>query len=102
LAAGTSLKAKQHSRNDDKLEEDLGSVAVRSGTDGAVAANPRAVRSQFSRSTKQTVPSNEAPTSLAGIKGVYPSFDEELQAAAGRIDMSARLQSSPEYRGLVH
>jgi hypothetical protein len=40
--------------------------------------------------------------SLAGIKGLYPSFDEELQAAAGRIEMSAPLQSSPEYRELVY
>jgi hypothetical protein len=103
LAAGTSLKAKQHAMNDEtKLEEDLGPVAVRSGAEGAVVANPRAVRSQFSRSTKQTVPSNEVPTSLAGIKGLYPSFDEELQAAAGRIEMSAPLDPSPEYRELVY
>ena len=29
-------------------------------------------------------------------------FDEELQAAAGRIEMSAPLDPSPEYRELVY
>jgi hypothetical protein len=67
-------------------------VAVRSGLEKGVVANPRGARSQFSRSTKQTVPSNEVPTTLAGIKSLYPSFGEELQAAAGRIEMSAPLE----------
>ena len=53
LAAGTPLKARQHARNDDtKLEEDLGPVAVRSGPEEGVAANPRGARSQFSRRSR--------------------------------------------------
>jgi hypothetical protein len=103
LAAGTSLKAKQHARNDEtKLEEDLGPVAVRSGLEKGVVANPRGARSQFSRSTKQTVPSNEVPTTLAGIASLYPSLAEALREAAGRIEMSSPFESSPEYRELVY
>jgi hypothetical protein len=100
LAAGTPLKATNDAKKvDSKLEEDLGPVAARNGPTGGVVANPRAARSQFSRSTTQIVSSDKVPTSLAGIKGLYPSFDEELQAAAGRIEMSA---PRPEYRELVY
>jgi hypothetical protein len=67
-----------------------------------MVAKPRAVRSQFSRSTTQIVSGDKAPNSLAGIKGLYPSFDEELQAAAGRIEMSPPLDPSPEYREPIY
>ena len=103
LAASTPLKAMNDARKvDSKFEEDLGPVAVRSGPEGGVVANPRAVRSQFSRSTTQIVSSDQAPTNLAGIKRLYPSFDEELQTVVGRIEMSAPLDPSPEYRELVY
>jgi hypothetical protein len=67
-----------------------------------VVANPRAARSQFSQSTTQIVSVDQVPTSLAGIRGLYPSFDDELQAVVGRIEMSAPLDPSPEYRELVY
>ena len=103
LAAGARLNPRQHALDEDsKLEEDLGPVAVRSGQAEALVANPRGARSQFSRSTKQTVPENEVPTSFAGIAGLYPSFEEELQAAAGHVEMSSPLEPSPEYRELVY
>jgi hypothetical protein len=103
LAAGTSLTARQHAKNDDtKFEEDLGPLAVRSGRGEGVAANPRGARSQFSRSTKQIVPGNEVPTSLTGIAGLYPSFEEELRTVAGHVAMSAPLEASSKYRELVY
>ena len=103
LAAGTPLKAREDAKKvDSKLEEDLGPVAVRSGLEGGVAATPRSARSQFSRSTTQTVSTDKEPTSLAGIGTLYPSFEEELRATAGRIDILAPLGASPEYRELVY
>jgi hypothetical protein len=103
LAVGTRLTPGRLARNaDSKLEEDLGPVAVKSGPVQALVASPRGARSQFSRSTKQTVKGNEVPTSLAGIARLYPSFEEELQAVAGHVDMSSPLDPSPEYRELVY
>lgn len=102
LAVGARLTPRRLARDaDSKLEEDLGPVAVRSGPE-VLVASPRGVRSQFSRSTKQTMPGNEVPTTLAGIARLYPSFEEELQAAAGRVEMSSPLDPSPEYRELVY
>jgi hypothetical protein len=103
LAAGTSLNATNDARKvESKFEEDLGPVAVRNGPEGGVVANPRAARSQFSQSTTQIVSVNQVPTSLAGIKGLYPSFGKELQAVVGRVEMSAPVDPSPEYRELVY
>jgi hypothetical protein len=103
LAAGMPLKAKEDARQaDSKFEEDLGPVAVRDGPQRGVAANPRSARSQFSRSTKQLVSGDKLPTSLAGISGLYRSFEDQLQTAAGHVQMSAPLEPSPEYREVVY
>jgi hypothetical protein len=103
LAAEMPLTARDDARKvDSKLEEDLGPVAVRGGPEGGAAANPRSARSQFSRSTKQTVPSDKVPGSLAGIAALYPSFDDGLRTVAGHVQMSALLEASPEYRELVY
>jgi len=67
-----------------------------------VAANPRSARSQFSRSTKQTISSQKLPGTLAGIAGLCPSFDDGLRIVAGNVQMSAPLQPSPEFRELVY
>jgi len=102
LAAGMPLKAKNGARNvDSKIEEDLGPLSVRGGSEGAVA-KPRSARSQFSRSTKQTVSPDKVPTSLAGIAALYPSFEDELRATVGGFETSAVLEPSPEYRELVY
>jgi len=102
LAAGMPLKAKNGARNvDSKIEEDLGPLSVRGGSEGAVA-KPRSARSQFSRSTKQTVSPDKVPTSLAGIAALYPSFEDELRATVGGFETSALLEPSPEYRELVY
>src|SRR5262249_24801737 len=85
-----------------KLEEDLGPLAVRNEPEKGVVATPRGVRSQFSRSTTQTVFDNQVPSDLAGIRGLYPSFEEELRAAAGHIDLTTPLEPSTEYRELVY
>ena len=103
LAAGMPLKAKNGARNvDSKIEEDLGPVSVRGGPEEGAVAKPRSARSQFSRSTKQTVSPDKVPTSLAGIADLYPSFEDELRAAIGGFDTSALLEPSPEYRELVY
>src|SRR5262249_42953794 len=103
LAASIPLKAKNDAKKvDSKLEEDLGPVAVRTGPEGGVAAKPRNARSQFSRSTTQTVHGDKVPTSLAGIAGLYPSFVDELRTATGPLDISPPLDPSPEYRELVY
>ena len=63
LAADMGLKAKSDAKEvDSKLEEDLGPLAVRSGTELGVTAKPRNARSQFSRSTTQTVSADKVPT----------------------------------------
>ena len=103
LAAGMPVSAKDDAKKvDSKLEEDLGPVAVRGGPGEGVAANPRSVRSQFSRSTKQTVSSDKVPGTLAGIAGLYPSFNDGLRMVAGNVQMSAPLEPSPEFRELVY
>jgi hypothetical protein len=96
LAAGIPLKAKNDAKEvDSKLEEDLGPVAVRTGTEVGVTAKPRNARSQFSQSTTQTVSADKVPTNLAEIAGLYPSFEDELRAAAGRSTHRRRLSRAP-------
>ncbi len=76
---------------------------MRSGTEAGVVAKPRSARSQFSRSTTQSVSADKVPASLAGIIRLYPSFEDELRAAAGgTVDISVTLDPSPEYRELVY
>src|SRR5215472_3389854 len=103
LAAGIPITAKNDAKKvESKLEEDLGPVAVRAKPGGGVAANPRSARSQFSRSTKQTVPGEKMPGTLAGIAGLYPSFGDALQTVAGNVQMSSPLEPSPEFREVVY
>jgi hypothetical protein len=103
LAAGISITAKNDAKKvESKLEEDLGPIAVRTKPEDGVAAKPRSARSQFSRSTKQTVPGEKMPGTLVGIVGLYPSFGDALQTVAGNVQMSAPLEPSPEFRELVY
>ena len=103
LASAVSLKAKQGAAAEKhKFEEDLGPVAVRNGTEGGIVASPRSARSQFSRSTTQSLAADKVPDDLAGIAALYPSFTDELRAAAGNVEMTTPLKPSPEYRELVY
>ena len=102
LAAGLPLRARDSAtKAESKLEEDLGPVAVRTGQ-GGIAAQPRGVRSQFSRSTKQIVRAGEVLSSLEGIAGLYPSFEEDQETVADPVGLAARLEPSREHQELVY
>ena len=103
LVAGTRLDARAGADDPDtKLEEDVGALAVRVATEEAVVAMPRSTRSQFSRSTKQTVDPDAVPTSLGEVEEFYPHFTDDLRRVADDVDMSERLVPSLEYRELVY
>jgi hypothetical protein len=103
LPAGLNLKVREGAEKlESKLEEDLGPVAVRTGQDVGIAAKPRTARSQFSRSTSQTVKPNAAPTTLGEIEILYPNFKDDLYALAGHVSMSDQLVGGPLYRELVY
>ena len=100
LAAALSLEALDETA--DKLEEDLGPLAVRTDNGDETVAMPRNVRSQFSRSTTVTVKAGKEPESLAGIADLFPSFENDLEAFVERVDLAATLEVSPGYRELVY
>jgi hypothetical protein len=103
LAANMRLEARAGAKDvESKLEEDVGALAVRMASGDAVVATPRASRSQFSRSTRQTVDRDPIPRTLKDVDGLYPKFDDDLRLAAGESDMSAALAPSPEYLELVY
>ena len=103
LAADLPLAARGGAKDvESKFEEDLGALAVRSASGEAVVAMPRSSRSQFSRSTTQTVERRGLPRTLKEVDDLYPKFDDALRLVAGESDMSASLKASPEYRELVY
>jgi hypothetical protein len=103
LAADMPLAARAGAKDvESKLEEDLGALAVRAASGEAIVAMPRSSRSQFSRSTTQTVDRHAIPRTLEDVEDLYPKFDDELRLVAGESDMSASLKASPEYRELVY
>lgn len=103
LAANMRLEAQAEAKDvKSKLEEDIGALAVRSASGAAIVAMPRASRSQFSRSTTQTVDRDAVPRTLKDIEDLYPTFDDDLRLVAGVTKMSAALAPSPEYRELVY
>jgi hypothetical protein len=63
---------------------------------------PRSSRSQFSRSTTQTVDRHAVPQTLKEVEDLYPKFDDDLRLVAGESDMSAKLAPSQQYRELVY
>jgi hypothetical protein len=103
LTANMQLAARAGAKDvESKFEEDLGALAVRTAAGDAVVAMPRNSRSQFSRSTRQTVERDAVPRTLQDIERLYPKFDDDLRLVAGAGDMSAPLAPSPEYRELVY
>jgi hypothetical protein len=103
LAASMRLEARAGAKDvESKLEEDLGALAVRSASGEAIVAMPRSSRSQFSRSTSQTVDRDAVPRTLEEVDDLYPKFDDDLRLVAGERDMSAALAPSLAYRELVY
>ena len=103
LAADMQLAARGGAKDvESKFEEDLGALAVRAASGEAIVAMPRSSRSQFSRSTTQTVDRHAIPRTLKDVEDLYPKFDDALRLMAGEADMSAELAASPEYRELVY
>jgi hypothetical protein len=103
LAASMRLEARAGAKDvESKLEEDLGALAVRSASGAAIVAVPRSSRSQFSRSTSQTIDRDAVPRTLQEVADLYPKFDDDLRLVAGESDMSAALAPSPAYRELVY
>jgi hypothetical protein len=103
LAASMRLEARAGAKDvESKLEEDVGALAIRTASGDAIVSMPRSSRSQFSRSTTQTVDRDALPRALKDVDELYPKFDDDLRLAAGAIDVSAALAPSPEYRELVY
>jgi hypothetical protein len=103
LAASMRLEARAGAKDvESKLEEDLGALAVRSASGDAVVAMPRSSRSQFSRSTSQTIDRDAVPRTLKEIDELYLKFDDDLRLVASENDMSVALAPSPAYRELVY
>ena len=100
LAADMQLKAKAEGA-ESKFEEDTGPLSLTNAGERFVAS-PRSARSQFSRSTSQTVKQSDLPQTLEDIDKLYPTFSEDLQLVADEIDLQAALESGPEYRELVY
>jgi len=95
LAGGMSLDAGPRAEGvKSKLEEDLSPLAVRTGPDKGVIANPHSVRSQFSRSTTQET--DRSPTDLAAIAALYPTFQQEWSKLTQNISMATALASKSE------
>jgi hypothetical protein len=103
LAASMQLAANAGANGvKSKFEEDIGTVAVRTASGDAIVAMPRSSRSQFSRSTRQTVDRQAVPRTLKDVEDLYPKFDEDLRLVAGESALSATLAPSPAYRELVY
>ncbi len=103
LTANMQLAARAGAKDaESKFEEDLGALAVRTASGEAIVSMPRSSRSQFSRSTTQTVDRRTVPRTLKGVEDLYPKFDDDLRLVAGESDMSAKLAPSQEYRELVY
>ena len=103
LTANMQLPARAGAKEvESKFEEDLGALAVRTASGEAIVPVPRSSRSQFSRSTTQTVDRRAVPETLKDVEELYPKFDDDLRLVAGESDMSAALAPSPEYRELVY
>ena len=100
LAADMQLKAKAEGA-ESKFEEDIGPLSLTNAGERFVAS-PRSARSQFSRSTSQTVKQGELPQNLEDVDKLYSTFSEDLQLVAGEIDLQAALKPGPEYRELVY
>ena len=103
LAAAMRLDARAGANEvESKFEEDVGAFAIRTAAGAAIVATPRSSRSQFSRSTKQTVDRQAELRTLRDVDALYPKFDDDLRLMVGEIDMSAALAPSPGYRELVY
>ena len=103
LTANVQLAARAGAKDaESKFEEDLGPLAVRTASGEAIVSMPRSSRSQFSRSTTQTVDRHAVPQTLKEVEDLYPKFDDDLHLVAGESDMSAKLAPSEEYRELVY
>jgi hypothetical protein len=103
LTANMQLAARAGAKDaESKFEEDLGALAVRTASGEAIVSMPRSSRSQFSRSTTQTVDRHAVPQTLKEVEDLYPKFDDDLRLVAGESDMSAKLAPSQQYRELVY
>jgi hypothetical protein len=103
LTANMQLAARAGAKGlESKFEEDLGALAIRAASGEAIVSMPRSSRSQFSRSTTQTVDRRALPRILEDVDDLYPKFDDDLRLVAGASDMSAELAPSPQYRELVY
>jgi len=103
LAANTELEARGGAKDvESKLEEDVGALAVRAASGDAIVAVPRSSRSQFSRSTTQTIDRDAAPRALMAVDDLYPKFDNDLRLLAGASDLSAALTPGLDYHELVY
>lgn len=96
---GTAEKARS------KLEEDIAPLATLvQGDDGrrhVVLAEPRSMRSRFSRSTRQTVAAGAAPVTLGDAMALYPTLGD-LIARAGAVPAAATpLVAGPLIQELV-
>ncbi len=100
LAADMRLEAEAEGA-ESKFEEDVGPLSLTNAGKRFVAS-PRSARSQFSRSTSQTVKQRELPQTLEDIGKLYSTFTEDLQSVTGEIDLRAPLKPGPEYRELVY
>jgi hypothetical protein len=85
-----------------KFEEDLTPVAIRTGTDKGVVADPRSVRSQFSRSCTRDVTATGLPDNLAAAAALNPSFDPGLRAAFDAADMAQPFVQGEEFLEKVY
>jgi hypothetical protein len=103
LAADMRLEARERAEEpDSKLEEDVGPLSLTNGSEERVVSVPRSTRSQFSRSTSQTIDPDALPRTLGDIGRLYPTFSDELRFAAGEINLGTALRPGPEYRELVY
>jgi len=100
LAADMRLEARAEGA-ETKLEEDIGPLSLTREAERVVAL-PRSTRSQFSRSTSQTVDPDALPQTLEDIDRLYPTFDEDLRFIAGEIELGTPLTPGPDYRELVY
>ena len=79
LAAGTPLAAANHEA-DDKLEEDIGVLLVRTkdrtGEERTAVAEPPSMRSLFSRTVSQPLAAEVTLTSLDDLVDLYPGLDD--------------------------